>query len=240
MQILDSPIAAHSADGNDRPTSDRLVHAPIIRVSEIISALSVALDITQGHPQGHSMRSCLIGMRIAESLKLSAADRSALFYALLLKDLGCSSNAAKIAYLFGADDQFVKHQTRLVDWTNPGSCLKHAWNCCSPGGSSVEKLLRMARSHPRQWSRGGEKSRKSAARAGSGNRPHARIVRSHGPGDSRSRRTLERARKSSTQAGNRDFAARSNLCRQRNASDWRIKDLHGADSTMTLEMEPSD
>ena len=35
-------------------------------------------------------------------------DRSALFYALLLKDLGCSSNAAKMTYLFGADDHLVK------------------------------------------------------------------------------------------------------------------------------------
>ena len=54
------------------------------------------------------MRSALVGMRLAEELRLSAADRSALFYALLLKDLGCSSNAAKMAYLFGADDHSVK------------------------------------------------------------------------------------------------------------------------------------
>src|SRR5204863_8977549 len=88
--------------------SGRLIVAQEIRFSEIISALSVALDITQGHPHGHCMRTALIGMRLAEELKLPSADRNALFYALLLKDLGCSSNAARMAYLFGADDQLVK------------------------------------------------------------------------------------------------------------------------------------
>src|ERR1043165_7344778 len=95
-------------------TATRLIHGTQIRFSEIISALSVALDITQGHPEGPCMRTALIGMRLAEDLKLPADDSHALFYALLLKDLGCSSNAAKIAYLFGADDQLVKRSARMI------------------------------------------------------------------------------------------------------------------------------
>ena len=47
-------------------------------------------------------------MRLAEAIGLDAAQRSSLFYALLLKDAGCSTNAAKIAALFGADDAAVK------------------------------------------------------------------------------------------------------------------------------------
>jgi putative nucleotidyltransferase with HDIG domain len=122
----------------------RLIVADQIRFSEIISALSVALDITQGHPEGHSMRAALVSMRLAEEMRLSSADCSALFYAALLKDLGCSSNAAKMAYLFGADDRLVKRSGRMIDWTRPGACLKHCWKHCSPGGSPVEKLLKIA------------------------------------------------------------------------------------------------
>jgi hypothetical protein len=125
-------------------TSDRLIAATEIRFSEIISALSVALDITQGQPEGHSMRSALVGMRLAEELRLSTADRSALLYALLLKDLGCSSNAAKISYLFGADDRLVKRSGRMIDCTKGSECLKHAWQHCAAGGSLIEKLLKMA------------------------------------------------------------------------------------------------
>ncbi len=126
------------------PTSARLIEATEIRFSEIIAALSVALDITQGHPEGHCMRTALVGMRLAEELRLSVADRSALFYALLLKDLGCSSNAAKITYLFGADDHLVKRSIRMIDWTSAGQSFKNCWTQCAPGGSLIEKLLKMA------------------------------------------------------------------------------------------------
>lgn len=121
----------------------RLITESEIRFSEIISALSVALDLTQGHSQGHCMRTALIGMRLAEQFRLDVADRSALFYALLLKDLGCSSNAAKISFLFGADDRAVKHSMRMIDWTKPTDSLSHCWSSCAPNGSTMEKLSRV-------------------------------------------------------------------------------------------------
>src|SRR5580692_9864911 len=125
------------------PPPGRLIAATEIRLSEIISALSVALDITQGQPEGHCMRSALVGMRLAEELRLSTVERSALFYALLLKDLGCSSNAAKMTYLFGADDHLIKRSARMVDFTKAGDAVKHCWQHCAPGGSMVDKLLKM-------------------------------------------------------------------------------------------------
>src|SRR5215510_4129449 len=116
----DEAIACAS---HETSSPQRLIVSNEIRFSEIISALSVALDVTQGHPHGHSMRTALIGMRLADELRLATDDCSALFYALLLKDLGCSSNAAKMAYLFGADDHLVKRSIRLIDWTQPGECF---------------------------------------------------------------------------------------------------------------------
>lgn len=59
--------------------------------------MSYALDLTEGQPRGPAARSCLLGMRIAGELRLSAGDRSDLFYALLMKDAGCSSNAARVS-----------------------------------------------------------------------------------------------------------------------------------------------
>jgi putative nucleotidyltransferase with HDIG domain len=129
---------------SEAPPSTRLVEATEIRLSEIIAAMSVALDITQGHPQGHCMRTALIGMRLADELLLPTADRSALFYALLLKDLGCSSNAAKMTYLFGADDHLLKRDLRLIDWTKAADSLRYLWRNSAAGGSVLEKLLKMA------------------------------------------------------------------------------------------------
>src|SRR5215218_4425183 len=87
-----------------------------ISLSEVLSALSCALDLTEGAAAGHTMRTCLIGMRLAEAIGLDVGQRSALYYALLLKDAGCSSNAGRMAALFGADDQTVKPRMKAVDW----------------------------------------------------------------------------------------------------------------------------
>jgi putative nucleotidyltransferase with HDIG domain len=109
--------------GADRPVTARRAAAADLRLSEVIGALSYALDVTEGQPVGHAVRSCLIGMRIGDALGLDLAQRSALFYGLLLKDAGCSSNSAKIATLFGNDDFDVKRQFKLVDQTKPAEGL---------------------------------------------------------------------------------------------------------------------
>lgn len=77
-------------------------------MSEVVAALSYALDVTDGHDLAHAVRTCVIGMRLADEVGLEVEARSALFYGLLLKDAGCSSNAAKVAALYGADDHRVK------------------------------------------------------------------------------------------------------------------------------------
>ncbi|MBC7671223.1 MAG: phosphohydrolase, partial [Polaromonas sp.] len=87
-----------------------------VSLTEVLSALSRALDLTEGATVGHTMRSCLIGMRLAEEAGIGAAERSALYYAILLKDAGCSSNAGRMASLFGSEDQWVKPRMKVVDW----------------------------------------------------------------------------------------------------------------------------
>ena len=67
-----------------------------IRFSDVVSALSAALDLTEGQPMGHAVRSCILGMRIADEMQLGPQERSDLYYALLLKDAGCSTNAARM------------------------------------------------------------------------------------------------------------------------------------------------
>lgn len=86
-----------------------------IPIGELLAALSHALDLTEGAPAGHTLRSCMIAMRIADGIGLGADDRTALYYAILLKDAGCSSNAARITALFGRDDHSVKPRMKIVD-----------------------------------------------------------------------------------------------------------------------------
>ena len=126
-----------SAESGSDPDGD-------IRLSEVISALSYALDLTEGQPEGHSVRTCLIGMRIAGQIGLDAADRSSLFYALLLKDAGCSSNSAATCELFGADDQQVKRTWKTTDWASRWSSFTHVVRNVRPGASLLQRAKQVA------------------------------------------------------------------------------------------------
>lgn len=93
-------------------------HAPAaggLRLSEVLGALSYALDLTEGQPPGHSLRCCYLGMQLAGPLGLDDEAASDLYYTLLLKDAGCSSNAARLCELYGADDRITKRDVKTVD-----------------------------------------------------------------------------------------------------------------------------
>ena len=114
-----------------------------IRLSEVVAALSYALDLTEGEPPGHAVRSCLIGMRLAQELELDAATRSDLFYALLLKDAGCSANSARMAALFGADDHVAKRTSKRIDWAGKLPAFLWAVRTVAPGAPLRDRAARL-------------------------------------------------------------------------------------------------
>ena len=75
---------------------------------------------------------------------LGPKERSELYYAHLLKDAGCSSNASRIAALLEADDQTVKRALKLTDWTRFHDRLRYASRVVAPGAPTGERLKRLA------------------------------------------------------------------------------------------------
>lgn len=90
-----------------------------LKLSELINALSYALDITEGQPEGHCIRCCWIGMTIGQHMGLPDHKLWELYYVLLLKDLGCSSNASRICELYLTDDLNFKREFKWVDGSLP-------------------------------------------------------------------------------------------------------------------------
>jgi len=116
-----------------------------IRLSELVSALSYALDLVEGQPAGHAVRTCLIGMRIAEALGLSAEMKRDLYFALLLKDAGCSSNATRMCQIVAGDEIAAKAAVKTTDWTKKGlESIKYAWTHIAPGAPLLQKLKKIA------------------------------------------------------------------------------------------------
>ncbi len=79
-----------------------------LRTSELLAALSVALDLTEGQRAGHALRTTYLALRLADRIGLPSDSRRDLLYTALLKDAGCSSNAAAVTRIFGIEDQQLK------------------------------------------------------------------------------------------------------------------------------------
>jgi len=90
-------------------------HRKELRLAELLGSLSYALDMTEGQPQGHCMRCCWIGYHIGRQIGLDDKQLTDLYYTLLLKDLGCSSNAARICELYLVDDISFKRDFKTID-----------------------------------------------------------------------------------------------------------------------------
>lgn len=120
----------------------------LVRLADVISALTYALDLTEGQRPGHTLRTTLIAMRLGRALGLSSDALGALYYAALLKDTGCSSNAARMAALFGSDDQALKRNMRLVDWHDRWKLAMRTARSCGVGldpFARVRHFLKVAR-----------------------------------------------------------------------------------------------
>lgn len=116
-----------------------------IRLSEVVSALSYALDLTEGQPIGHAVKSCIFGMRLADELQLSPVEKNDLYYALLLKDMGCSSNAARIHQIFGGDEQNAKRDFKTTDWQRLLEGFAYVRRHAAIGQSLFQRFLRIVK-----------------------------------------------------------------------------------------------
>lgn len=128
---------------NNREARSYIEPKQSLRLSEVVSAMTYALDITEGQPEGHAMRSCIIGMRIGQTLNLDSEQLSDLYYALLLKDLGCSSTSSKVRHLFGADDQHIKPATKTVNFHNKFEGLRFVLKNAGKAAPFVKRLKHM-------------------------------------------------------------------------------------------------
>ena len=93
---------------------------------------------------GHSVRSCMIGMRLAQQIGLGTEDQPDLYYALLLKDAGCSSNASRLFHILNADEIRAKRDVKTTDWTRVGwESLHYALTHVATGLPFLERMHRL-------------------------------------------------------------------------------------------------
>jgi len=93
-----------------------------------------------------------------------------------MKDLGCSSNAARFATLFGANDHDLKRNLKTVNWSQALESFRYVARNVAPGQFWLRRtwqLLGVMGSRPEGRAPGGA----HAMRARRRDRAHARIFR---------------------------------------------------------------
>ncbi len=125
------------------PLEDEDEPPQTLALAEILSSLSYALDLTSGQVPGHTERACLLGMRMGAALRLDEAAMNSLYHALLLKDSGCSSNAARMFEIYGGDDVQAKYASKIVDWSSVVEAVKYAAAHTLPEGSLLARARQM-------------------------------------------------------------------------------------------------
>lgn len=87
-------------------------------------------------------------MRIGQEYGLNPQQLNELYYALLIKDCGCSGNSSKTFHALGSDDLKAKRDVKTTDWTRISwETLRYALDHVAPGKPFLERtraLLQLA------------------------------------------------------------------------------------------------
>ena len=96
----------------------------LVGVGGVVAALSVASDLTRGHPPGEAMRACLLATELARRAGLNRVGQSEVYYGTLLRFAGCAATSHEIAAAFGGDDITVRARGDLIDPTVPAEAMQ--------------------------------------------------------------------------------------------------------------------
>src|SRR5262245_6258701 len=95
-----------------------------LRTADLLGALSLAADLTMGLPAEHAIRSCYLGMRIANHLQLAPDQLAGLYYAELLMDAGCTAFTSQLAeYIMGDEIAARRELFFYRDASNPSEVV---------------------------------------------------------------------------------------------------------------------
>jgi HD-GYP domain-containing protein (c-di-GMP phosphodiesterase class II) len=115
------------------------------RLAEIVSSLSLATETAAGVAPETAPRAAIVATRIAESMGASPQDRQDVYYASLLRYIGCTSFAHETAWYGGGDDIGLLRALTPADAGSLPDVAKHIVRGAAKGAGAVTRVKSVAR-----------------------------------------------------------------------------------------------
>jgi HD-GYP domain-containing protein (c-di-GMP phosphodiesterase class II) len=87
-------------------------------LAEILGALSLTTDLGAGVPFEKGLRTCVVASVLSAHLDLGRDDRQAVYFAALLRSLGCTAHASSLAEMFD-DDVAIQRALKTLHPEDP-------------------------------------------------------------------------------------------------------------------------
>jgi hypothetical protein len=114
-----------------------------IRLAELVASLSLAGDMGLGQPWEHSLRTCLVAVRLGEASGLSGSELRDFCYVALLRVAGCTADAHLAAAIFGDEIAFAERCSTLDG--RPFEVMTFMVRAAGSGRSPTQRARMIAR-----------------------------------------------------------------------------------------------
>jgi HD-GYP domain-containing protein (c-di-GMP phosphodiesterase class II) len=121
-----------------------------VRSGELFAALSLALDLGTGEPLEHALRTCLIGLEIADRLGLGEDERRDVYHLSLLHSIGCTADSPEAAARYG-DDIGLRYEAGALDAGRQPEVIKFLWRA---SGRNVRRFTAVLAAGPKAGANG--------------------------------------------------------------------------------------
>ena len=115
-----------------------------LRLAELIAPLAVASDCAAGLPPETALRTALIGVALGRACGLTGTALGEIYYAGLLRHLGCSTTSHEETRLMG-NEQELRTSMATVDSASPAQMFKRAATGFARGKSRLKRAATVAR-----------------------------------------------------------------------------------------------
>ena len=86
-----------------------------LRLADLLAALSLSTDLAMGQAPEKAIRACVVATETARAMNLSEPEVSIVYYATLLKHLGCTAGSHEEVVVFGPDDLMLNAVAERTD-----------------------------------------------------------------------------------------------------------------------------